>query len=320
MAYLNMTAHVTIGDVYFTSINSVQIQQSISSISASATIVLPRFYKQLNGKSVLDYIQVGQSVTIQFGYVETGMVTEFQGFVSSISSDIPIEVVCDELYPLRQTNWIKSYRTVSLKRLLMDITVGTFVNQIECPDVELGKYLIDNASTYQVLEKVKEELGLYARVNGTTLFLGFAWDWRPGFTARHKYTIQENVKKNDLKYKRQDQYSVRVRVKIRNAKGKAEYVEAGSKNKDAAVTTLEYAAANETDAKKVAEARVKKMAYDGYTGSITGFGFPQTKAGDSLQIVDHREPYREGVYLIEKVTIDYGDGGIERKNELAYKI
>jgi hypothetical protein len=269
---------------------------------------------------VLDYIKVGQPVIIRFGYIETGIKTEFNGFVSAISADIPVEVMCDEMYPLRQNNFIKSYKAVTLKALLADITQGTFIKHFECPDVQLGKYLIDNASTYQVLEKVKEQLGLFARVDGTTLHLGFAWDWKPGFTKRHTYTIQENVKKNDLKYKRQDQFHVRVRVKIRNAKGKAEYVEAGSKDKNAAVTTLDYAASNAADAKKVADSRLKKMVYDGYTGSISGFGYPMTNAGDSLKIVDHREPYREGAYLIEKVTVTYDSDGIERKNELAYKI
>lgn len=320
MAYLNMSAQVTIGDVYFNNVNGIEIQQSVTAISTTATVTLPRFFKQLDGKFVLDYIKVGQSVTIKLGYIETGVVTEFQGFVSSISSDIPIKVTCDEMYPLRQNNFIKSYKSVTLKALLADITQGTFIKHYDCPDVQLGKYLIDNASTYQVLEKVKEQLGLFARVNGDTLHLGFAWDWKPGFTKRHTYTIQENVKKNDLEYKRQDQFHVRVRVKIRNAKGKAEYVESGSKDKGAAVTTLDYAAANAADAKKVADSRLKKMVYDGYTGSISGFGFPLTRAGDSMTIVDHREPYREGTYLIEKVTITYDGDGIERKNELAYKI
>src|SRR4051812_2015686 len=102
MAYLNMSAHITIGDVYFTSITSVSIQQSVTAISTTATIVLPRFYMQLDGRFVLDYIKVGQAVAIKFGYIETGIVNEFNGYVSSISSDIPIEITCDEMYPLRQ--------------------------------------------------------------------------------------------------------------------------------------------------------------------------------------------------------------------------
>lgn len=320
MAYLNMSAKITVGDVYFTNVTSIQIQQAVNQISATATIVLPRFFKELNGKYIRDYIKKGQPVEIVFGYLETGLVTEYKGYVSSVGSDVPLEIGCDEMYPLRQNNYVKSYKSVTLKKLITDCTEGTFIKKVVCPDVELGKYLVDNANTYQVLEKVKEELGLFARVDGTTLFFGFAYDWKPDFTKRHTYTIQDNVKKNDLKFKSSDEFSVRVRVKIRNAKGKAEYVEAGSKNKDAAVTNLDYAASNAADAKKIAEARLKKMVYDGYTGSISGFGFPVTHAGDSLNVYDRREPYKDGAYLIEKVTVTYDSGGIERKNELAYKL
>ncbi|MOA14272.1 hypothetical protein D3C78_1343640 [compost metagenome] len=84
--------------------------------------------------------------------------------------------------------------------------------------------------------------------------------------------------------------------------------------------TIEYAADSEKVARDIAEARLQKSVYDGYSGDITGFGIPLTKAGDSISIKDNNEPYREGRYLIEKVTKTYGSDGINRKNDLAFKI
>lgn len=321
LPYVNMNARITIGKIYFDDISSVEVTESVTEMSDLATIALPRFYKQLDGKYPLDYINAGDKVIVEFGYDETGINVEFEGYVKEISADTPLEIKCDQLYPLRQNNFVKSYRTVTLKQLLTDVTKGTFITKIECPDVNLGKFIVDNASTYQVLDKVKEQFGFFARIRGTLLHVGFAWDWKPGFTQNHVYDMQNNVKGNDLKYKTSDQFNVRVRVKIRNKKSKEAYMEVGSKDKDATVHTIEYAADNEKAAKEIAEARLKKSVYNGYTGSITGFGFPVTHAGDSAIIKNSREPYREGTYLIEKVVKTYNQSsGISRKNDLAFKV
>ncbi|HMI04276.1 MAG TPA: hypothetical protein VK541_17440 [Pedobacter sp.] len=320
LPYVNMIARITVGEIYFDDITSVEITESVTQLSDVATVTLPRFYKQLDGKFPLDFMKAGDKVKIEYGYEETGMQTEYEGYLRQISADTPLILQCDQLYPLRQNNFVKSYRSVSLRQLLLDVTKGTFIKKVECPDVALGKYIVDNASTFQVLDRIKEQFGFYARVSGDLLYCGFAWDWRPAFTSKHIYYVQGNVKKNDLTYKTKDEFSVRVRVKIRNKKGKEAYIEVGSKQKDATVHTIEYAADTEKVAKEIAEARLKKSVYDGYTGSITGFGLVLTRSGDSLAIIDDNESYREGTYLIEKVIKSYGSNGIERKNELAFKI
>lgn len=320
--YLNMFARVTIGDIVFEDVSNITIQENVNTLSDTAVIVIPRFFKKLDGKSPLDYIKYGDNVTIEYGYEEVGMSKQYTGFVRYIASDAPLEITCDQLYPLRQNNHVMSFKSVSLKELLKAITKGTFISKIECPDVELGKYLINNSSTYQVLEKIKEEFGFFTRLYGTTLHVGWAWDWESGFTQRHVYDIQKNVKKSDgLVYQRKDAFNVRVRVKVRNSKGKVSYVESGSKQKEATVYTIDYASSSEEVAKKIADARLKKSVYDGYSGNITGFGHPVTRAGDSLQIINNREPFKSGVYLIEGVEKEYSqEGGISFKNTLAYKL
>lgn len=320
LPYINMIAKVTTGNIYFTDVHAIEITQSVNQLSDTAKITLPRFYRQLKGKYPPDYIKPGDPVKIEFGYRETGMNTEFEGYVKEISADTPLEITCDGLYPLRQNNFVKSYNSITLRQLLAEITKGTFIKKVSCPDAAMGKYIIDNASSYQVLEKIKEQFGFFARIIGNHLFVGFAWDWRPGFTKNCLYDMQNNVKGNDLKYKTLDQFNVRVRVKIRNKKSKEAYVEVGSKNKDATVHTIEYAADNAKTAKKIADARLKKSVYTGYTGSVTGFGIPITNAGDSLTIKNQREPYREGTYLIEKVVKNYDSSGISRKNDIAFKV
>jgi hypothetical protein len=75
---------------------------------------------------------------------------------------------------------------------------------------------------------------------------------------------------------------------------------------------------------KIAGSVLAKVWYDGYSGSISGFGLPRTHAGDALLIRDELEAdnrYRDSRYLIEKVDISYNESsGFSRQNTLSYKI
>jgi phage protein D len=326
MAFLNMAATIVIGQVHFTDINSFEVEQSITELNDNATITLPRNYQLLEGKPVKDFINVGDKATIVCGYQETGIAVEYTGYVKEIAADVPLVITCDEVYPFRKTNLIKSYRSVKLRQLLEDVVQGitAFNGQqyvIECPDVQLGKYVIDNASAYQVLTKLKQDFGFFSKINNNTLHVGFAYDWQPDFTTRHQYNLQTNVKgKSDLKFKASGDFNTQVKVTIKYPDGRTEVVKSGSTDDDAAVKTITTGAMDLSEAQKIADARLKKYTYSGYTGSITGFGVPRVKAGDTVEITDTEYPERNGVYLVEKLTLRYSDSGIERQAELSFKV
>ena len=77
---------------------------------------------------------------------------------------------------------------------------------------------------------------------------------------------------------------------------------------------------SEAELKARIERELSKKSFDGYEGTITGFGTPQTKAGDTLKIVDTENPEREGEYLIKSVKVRFNNSGYRRENELSYKI
>ena len=76
----------------------------------------------------------------------------------------------------------------------------------------------------------------------------------------------------------------------------------------------------ESELKKRIETELKNKNFDGYEGTITGFGIPKTKCGDTLKIVDTENPDREGEYLIKRVKVKFSASGFRRENELSYKI
>lgn len=319
MSYLNMHGKVTIGDLEFTSFNSFTIEESIKETSDKATVVLARNYKELMGKPVLQHIKAGMPVTIECGYNNV-LATEYSGYVKPgiPAGDFSLTIECDELYPLRQNNFILSYRSVTLKKLLQAVCPGY---TIEGVDTDLGKIGINNKSTYQVLDYLKREYGFYSRVYGKTLHCGFAFDFSPTNTKKHDYTIGENVKDfSSLKFETDRDFNTRVELHIRQSNGKKEIYKFGSDADDATVRRETSAFMGSSDAKRKAEALFHQYTYDGYSGSITGFGIPRVHAGDSIQIINQVHPERQGTYLVEKETIRYEDAAIERESNISFKL
>jgi len=130
------------------------------------------------------------------------------------------------------------------------------------------------------------------------------------------------VKNNELKYKRKSDFKLQVIASGVLSNGKKITISSGNKDSEASQLNINYPGiTTEKDLKVFADNIYNEYCYDGYTGSITGFGIPRTHAGDSLKIEDKEEPDRNGSYLIEKVTIIYDEnGGFSRKNELSYKL
>lgn len=324
---MNMTAKVQLGNVKLNNVSSFEIDENILEMSNTAKIVIPRNYAKLKDKSILEQIKAGDKVTIEAGYNgELG--SEFTGYIREIESEAPLVIHCDdETYPLRQTNFIKSYRDASLKEILTDIIPSNMT--FECPDVRVGKYQIDNASSFAVLQDLMKHYGLYSSLQNGVLKVGLAYDFGEN-TATHIYTInapadrpyQKNVKSNSLKFKRKEDFKVRYKAISNNANGKKTVVVVGNKERDASERTLNFAGGlTEKELRERATAVMAKTVYDGYTGDITGFGLPRTHAGDSLELRDSLDPGRNGRYLIEKVNISYSlSSGFARKNTLSYKV
>lgn len=320
MAYLNMMAEVTIGDIVLPHINSFKIAESVKEVSDTASITIAKNYKQLNGNPVLKYIRAGLPVEIKCGYAETGeLVTEFTGYVKpGISAEWPVIIECDELYLLRQGHVSISERQITLSDLLHRIAPAY---TIECPDAQLGKMLVSKASPFKILTDIKKRFGFYSSIHGNILHVGYATDYRPSFTQNHVYTIGKNVKDaKGLKYVTDKDFNIRVESCI-IVNGKKKILHSGSDSKDATVIKEDLGQMrSEHEVQKNLNDLYSQRVYEGYTGNIVGFGYPRTHAGDSLRIINPLMPEREGNYFIEKVEIDYDVAHINRTNTLSFKL
>lgn len=331
MLFMNMLSHVALGNVRLENVTSVKISESINEVAGTAIFTIPKHYKLNDQKTILEQFKVGDPVVISLGYYkdnDVDLAEEFVGYIKEIESDLPLKIHCeDEAYILRQTNVVKSWQSVTLLKMLRDIVPSGIT--VEAPDMSLGRYEIDNANVYDVLLKLKEDYGLYCKLKGGVLSVGLRdlLDLKQIQTV-HAYTLNPTsvipnfVKQNSLKFKRKADFKLRVKVNSVNAKNKKTSVEFGSKDTDASVINITYPGRySEGELKKYAESIYNKRCYDGFSGTITGFGTPRTRAGDALFILNKSDQTQDGKYLIESVEVNYGnDAGYSRENTLSYKL
>ncbi|MCL2328439.1 MAG: hypothetical protein FWC39_07990 [Bacteroidetes bacterium] len=324
LAFLNLNARVTLGNVQLNSVSEFSVSDSVTEVGTTASITIPKKYALQEGVAILQQFKVGDRVTIEAGY-NGEYNLEFSGYISEIDSDVPLTIQCEDMYFLRKNNFIKSYPAgTKLKTVLVDILEGTGITPI-CDDVLVGKYIIDNASTFEVLQDLASTLMMYSTLNleNKTLRVGLAYTYTEK-TQRHTYVIGRNVKQNDLKFKRKEDVRLRVEVASKNKNGKVTTVAVGEKGRNVNVIQINLGTDYpEAELRKIAENHHNVRVFDGYKGSITGYGLPFTRAGDALTVIDRSEPdneYREGTYLIESTTISFGNGGFSRQNNLSYKI
>lgn len=320
--YLEPCCKVQIGDdkryLEFNSVNKIRIEQSVKDLGDSATITLPRNYRKLNGKSVLDLMKSGDPVKIWMGY-DGNLKLEFSGYLQYIESGAPLVLhVDDEFYPLKRNSFLISWKAITLEDLLKHIAPGY---KISCPSTNLGAFQISNSSTYRVLTVLKQQYGFYSFIRDKVLICQLPYEVK-GTGNIHTYQLYTpSVKKNSLKYSRAEDKKIRVRVTSNQRDGKKLKYETGAKKNEGSLHEATFPPMTLSELKVFAESWYKTLSYDGYRGSITGFGTPLTNAGDTLRIIDPDEPSMDGNYLIESIVKTYDlTVGYERENTISFKV
>lgn len=306
-----LTQQITIGKFSFEFVTRVEISQSWKNQGDTAIITLPRAIKW-KGKNIRDEIKRGDKVSISLGYDFSDKV-EFEGVVSEVAAGIPIKIHCkDGFWELAQTTINKSWRTVDLKQLLLDILpVGL---QYEAVDVQLGPFRASHTNVSKILNKLKTRYGLVSYFREEKLIVGFPYQYEYNTI---KYRFQSNIIENKLSYRREDD----VRIKVRavslfpdNSKLEIELGEA-----DGELHTLHFFKLLETELKQQAEEKMKRLRFEGYRGNFIAFGQPYATHGDIAFIQDEEYPEKDGYYFIDKVIISSGIKGFRRNIYLGQK-
>lgn len=310
-AHIIFPATATRQQVELRKVHAVTIEQSIDSLCQRAELLLPRNIGPLQEKQLKTYVKRGDAVQVYLGY-DGNLELEFEGFVERVGADVPVVITLrDGLWKLLQQPFNKSYSSTYIPTLVKDIVGDAF--DIDAMDATVNAVRFEKVTKGEAFKALKDEFGLVTYLKGGKVFVGKLFDAE---ARTVKYDQERNVKSSGLSYRLADDVKLKVTAKSLLKDGSDVTVEVG--DPDGQSRTLNYyGITSTTELKKLAEADMLKFKYDGYEGDFEAFGIPFCQYGDKVELTSKLYPERDGTYLAEGVTIEFGPDGFSRTIKLA---
>ena len=309
---------VKIGEFYLGMVDSITIHKSVELLADTCEIVLPaaRLNKALE---IEEHIKRGDEVSVSIGYKEVGIKEEFKGYLQRISTDGgSIKLFCeDDLFQFRKDLPNEELKKISLSDLLSKVVKGIGKSyKVDCSYTWVyDKFVIRDATGYDVLKKVQEECGADIYLKDGVLHIH-----PPGEVVGKErfYDFAVNIEEAELSFRRAEDKKVKVVVKAIMPDGKVKEIEVGSTGGEK--VEVKCHASDTVSMKARGEAEVKRRTFDGYDGSITTWLIPECNPGDTASIHDGDYTYKDGTYFVRSVTTEFSEGGGKRKVELGYRL
>lgn len=309
---------IRLGDFRLGMLDKVEIHRSVELLADTATIVLPgaEYNKALEVESL---IKRGDPVSITIGYEETGLREEFRGWIQRISTDDgSITIECeDDLYKFRKSIPNEELKQVKLESLLKKVISGIGGSyKLDCTySWTYEKFVISNATGYDVLKKVQEECGADIYLADDTLHVHAPAE-AVGDDVYYDFAL--NVEECDLTYRTAEDRKVQVVVKATMPDGTVKEIETGSTGGDK--VEIRCATSDEASMRQRGLTEVKRLSFDGYEGNITTWLIPYCKPGDTAELRDEDYPEKDGRYFVQAVTTEFSRDGGKRTVELGFRL
>ena len=323
---IRLSSYLSIGPALLLTdfVHQIEVKSSWQMLTDTATIQLPRnraFRSRSTGvrtvQALPDMIKVGDAITVEYGY-EGRLREEFSGYVAAIKPGNPFTLECqDEMWALKQQTMSGAWHSTTLKALLEFVRDHSPTHfPIDCPDVTLGKYRVSNATGAQVLEALKSQYGIHCFFRRGVLT---AFDvYKAASTAPvHQYDVGRNIISHTLEYVTADTTTLRFRGTSRQANGKMLTVDEGTGGELRTIVAPPGLTSGQL--KTFIQAEIKRLKFDGYRGTLTGFGVPLCEHGDIVAIADSDYADHNGRYAVDEVTKSFGVGGSRRTIKLGPK-
>jgi hypothetical protein len=313
--YLDLNWNVTIGNFRLTMLESIEVVHSVEKLSDTAVITLPGtcFNKAIE---VEQKIKRGDRVIIELGY-NSIMVTEFEGYLDSISTDDgTIKLNCeDSLFLLKVKVDDKEFKNPDVKDIINYLLPKGY--SLKCDySFKYDKYIIKSQTAYQVLKKLQEETKSNIYLKGKELHVHGQYSELFGLAA---YSFQENIESSDLEYMNAEDRKVEVTVEGKGNDGKVIRAIAGEKGGDS-VTLKISGVSDKATLEKLANEQLLVKSYTGYSGTFTGWLIPFCDAGYKISLHDSDYEYKNGIYYVLEVTTTVSQSGGARNIKIGKKL
>lgn len=317
-----MTSDIQIGS-YRVKPVSVKWRTGVGVIMETCTIVLPRVKFAQNQLTSTDdasekskpLFNIGDKVVVKLGYQGKNR-TRFEGFVRTISITRQYEIECEGYTYQLPKSFSKSYASVTLKKLLQDITEGTdiylstYIPQLTIPNVRFKE-----ASGVQVLEFLNKECLLAVYFEGKELYAGFEQGKKKGkvilsleWNTADEKDFKKITRKNDVRYVISYKDSEGKNVQTKPIHEKYSQIK---KVKVKPGLDKEYIAKQQMYLQQ-------KQDYTGYEGTILCFLEPYMEPSNVVEVRDSRYQERKGMFFVRTVDGSFDSGGGRQKVELGY--
>ena len=324
-----MVFDIQIGDYKLGMLDKVEIHKSQELLADTATITLPSAQYNV-ALDVESKIKRGDAVVIKLGYKEIGLRLEFDGWLQRISTDGGnITLYCeDDLFKMRKSIPNKVFKKVTLKQLLEYVVDHCgFALLIDCTYTwSYSKFVINNATGYDVLKKVQDECGADIFIKDDKLCVK-----APGEVIKKRlneqkkeepvtvyYDFAKNIEKEDLTYRDAQDKKFEIVVKANKPDGTVKEIKVGTTGGDK--VEIKCATSDDASMKSRADAELKRRSYSGYEGSITTWLEPECEPGYQASIHDADYPHKDGVYYVNSVTTAFDKSGGSRKVGLSFRL
>lgn len=282
--------------------NAVRIESGWEMLTDTATIVMARNVRYFDKSKVKDVFKRGDEVIIQLGY-NGNLKTEFKGYVTRVSADIPIKIECeDAMYLLKKVPVNTSLKQTNVADLIKKIVPSNF--KIDVLDVSIGTKRFKKTTVAKVLEYLQEEYNIYSYIkNFNTLVVGKVYS---DDDIEVNYEFNKNVIDNKLKYRSKDE--IQIKIEAVSTLKNGEKIEVTVGDEDGEVRRLSYYDIKvEAEIKRLAIIDYDKFKIDGFKGDITTWGVPSVTHGTKANLKSPRYPDRNGTYYIKHVTKIFDD-------------
>ena len=307
-----MSWDIKIGGYRLKMVEKVSIKRSVELLADTATVTLPAtvFNKTI---SIEDKIKVGDAVEIELGYNDD-LKKEFKGYLKSIKTDggsLTLELE-DDIYLFRKSVKDEEMKDASVKKILENICsqVGGF--SVSCDyDFTYDKFVINNATGYDVLKKIQDEASPNIYLKDKVLHV------HPQYAeifGEARYDFGKNIEREgtDLKYKSEDERKFLIVVEGTDETGATVSVEKGVTGGDKMTLKLPGVSSRSSLEQK-AQSVLEQKVYTGYEGSFQSWLVPYVDAGYKVAITDPDYEVKNGTYYVISVETTFSkDGGVRK--------
>lgn len=337
---ISITSDGTDRNISFNFVHSIEIESSYENLTDTCKIIIPRKLTfdgepLFNGDNPI--FRRGDKIEVSIGYVPN-ITKVFSGYIKNVGSNVPTILECeDDMWLLKQYTVNYPSKAGLIERIakaplnyhpqtiqptlklneLLDYCLPNIDFQT-VDNIDLGKFTIVNASPAMVLDKLKDEYGLYSYFRNGILKVGFANN--ASVTSEAEFKMEEVVINSDsLKWQRSEDVRLKCVAISMNKDNTKTQVEFGDSDGNQ-ITIHKY----DMDAKSLefaAKEWIKENKYTGFKGEVETFGEPVMNHGDRCKLTSIKLPERDGTYLIKKVKRIYSvDDGNHQILTLGMKV